>query len=124
VKVFVYMDSDAVISRGYANTSFISLLSFMATRLQWDPTEKPMVFNQVGGHMTIFEKLTVGLQDGPCWWCNLILKVGYTMCLNAGTVLWYRHDQSQKVLMDWWHSTMESYADNPLKRSVLTLELK
>jgi hypothetical protein len=42
------------------------------------------------------------------------------MCLNAGTVLWYRHDYSHEVLMDWWHSTMESYADNPLKRSTLS----
>lgn len=24
-------------------------------------------------------------QDGPCWWCQMIKKVGYTMCLNAGT---------------------------------------
>jgi hypothetical protein len=45
------------------------------------------------------------------------------MCLNAGTVLWYRHDYSHQVLMDWWHSTMESYADNPLKRFGVIFDL-
>lgn len=56
------------------------------------------------------------VQDGPCWWCKLIKKAGYSMCLNAGTVLWYRHPHSDQVLLDWWQSTMDNYADNPLKR--------
>lgn len=38
------------------------------------------------------------------------------MCLNAGTVLWYRNDYSRKVLLDWWDSTMDEYSTNPLKR--------
>lgn len=42
------------------------------------------------------------------------------MCLNAGTVLWYRHPYSDQVLQDWWHSTMDNYADNPLKRKFRT----
>lgn len=41
------MDSDAVISKQYSNTSFLSLLSLMARHLDWNPNEKPMIFNQV-----------------------------------------------------------------------------
>jgi hypothetical protein len=59
-------------------------------------------------------------QDGPCWWCKLIKKAGYSMCLNAGTVMWYRHLHSDQILQDWWHSTMDNYADNPLKRKFRT----
>lgn len=69
----------------------------------WDnrkPEEKPMVFNQ----------------DGPCWWCTFIISIGYTMCLNAGTVVWYRHTESHRVLWQWWNSTMDSYETNPIKR--------
>ena len=88
----------------------------MARHLDWNPNEKPMIFNQVNKVKEEDMTHTLFSKDGPCWWCNLILKAGYTMCLNAGTVLWYRHDYSHQVLMDWWHSTMESYADNPLKR--------
>jgi hypothetical protein len=36
--------------------------------------------------------------------------------LISGTVLWYRHVESEKVLDDWWHSAMDSYATNPIKR--------
>jgi hypothetical protein len=41
------MDSDAVISKQFSNTSFLSLLSLMAKKLDWNPNEKPMIFNQV-----------------------------------------------------------------------------
>eukprot|EP00603_Paraphysomonas_imperforata_P011939 CAMPEP_0114455672 /NCGR_PEP_ID=MMETSP0104-20121206/3222_1 /TAXON_ID=37642 ORGANISM="Paraphysomonas imperforata, Strain PA2" /NCGR_SAMPLE_ID=MMETSP0104 /ASSEMBLY_ACC=CAM_ASM_000202 /LENGTH=231 /DNA_ID=CAMNT_0001628103 /DNA_START=416 /DNA_END=1108 /DNA_ORIENTATION=- len=104
VKVFIYMDSDAVVSKTFESSSLNSLLEFMQQKLSWDVMEKPMVFNQ----------------DGPCWWCKLIKKAGYSMCLNAGTVMWYRHPYSDQVLQDWWHSTMDNYADNPLKRKFRT----
>lgn len=42
------------------------------------------------------------------------------MCLNAGTVMWYRHPHSDRVLEDWWRSTMDSYSENPLKRKFRT----
>eukprot|EP00602_Paraphysomonas_sp_CaronLab_P002425 CAMPEP_0185033188 /NCGR_PEP_ID=MMETSP1103-20130426/21950_1 /TAXON_ID=36769 /ORGANISM="Paraphysomonas bandaiensis, Strain Caron Lab Isolate" /LENGTH=298 /DNA_ID=CAMNT_0027569381 /DNA_START=87 /DNA_END=979 /DNA_ORIENTATION=- len=104
IKVFIYMDSDAVISQGFKDRSLNDLLQIVQNKLDWDPSEKPMMFNQ----------------DGPCWWCNLIQKVGYETCLNAGTVLWYRHHYSEEILNQWWHSTMDSYADNPLKRKFRT----
>jgi hypothetical protein len=50
----------------------------MQEKLNWDPNKKPVVFNQ----------------DGNCWWCDLVKKVGYPTCLNAGTVGWYRHELS------------------------------
>jgi hypothetical protein len=100
VKVFVYMDSDAVVDMKFKNAPINTLLKTMQSKMHWDPESKPMVFNQ----------------DGPCWWCGLIKRVGYDKCLNAGTVLWYRHANSELVLNDWWHAAMDSYATNPIKR--------
>jgi hypothetical protein len=70
IKLFIYMDSDAVISRVYVNTSVTTFLGTMQSKLMWDPDDRPMVFNQ----------------DGPCWWCQMTGRVGYTMCLNAGSL--------------------------------------
>jgi hypothetical protein len=100
IKLFIYMDSDAVIDKRFEYTSINEMLRTMQKQLNWDPLQKPTVFNQ----------------DGPCWWCTLIKSRGYTMCLNAGTIMWYRHHRSEKVLQDWWHSSQDSYADNPIKR--------
>jgi len=99
-RLFIYMDSDALVDKSYRNTSFNQILHFVQEKLDWNPTTKPLLFNQ----------------DGPCWWCNLIEKVGYKMCLNAGTVIWYRSPRSIQLLEDWWHSSMDSYAGNPLNR--------
>jgi hypothetical protein len=38
------------------------------------------------------------------------------MCLNAGTVVWYRHPISEQVLNAWWDASMDSYETNPIKR--------
>lgn len=100
VKVFIYMDSDAVIDKRFANISLNSMFNELQNRLNWDPNEKPIIFNQ----------------DGPCWWCTFIMKIGYNMCLNAGTVVWYRHPISETVLKQWWDSSMDSYETNPIKR--------
>jgi hypothetical protein len=101
IRLFIYMDSDAVIDRANFNTSINGLLGTMQRRLPtWDPHIKPMVFNQ----------------DGPCWWCRLVAKVGYTTCLNAGTVLWFRSPHSTHVLQRWWDAALDSYESNPIKR--------
>jgi hypothetical protein len=100
VSMFIYMDSDAVIDKEYAHLSLNEMIRTMQTRLLWNPNEKPIIFNQ----------------DGPCWWCTFIMKIGYTMCLNAGTVAWYRHPLSEKVLQDWWDASMDPYETNPIKR--------
>lgn len=85
IKLFIYMDSDAVIDYKFFNTSINIFVKTMQTKLNWDPLVKPMVFNQ----------------DGPCWWCTLVKNVGYSVCLNAGTVMWFRHEKSLQVLEDW-----------------------
>jgi hypothetical protein len=100
VKFFIYMDSDAVIDSKFEHTSINEYMILMQRELNWDLKDKPIVFNQ----------------DGPSWWCSLIERVGYITCLNAGTVVWYRNEHSLKVLDDWWHSAMDSYATNPIKR--------
>ncbi len=100
VKVFIYMDSDAVIDRKFQDVSLNMVLKTMQSKLDWDPERKPLVFNQ----------------DGPCWWCALVERVGYKMCLNAGTVIWYRHEVSERLLVDWWNSSMDPYEGNPIKR--------
>lgn len=46
VKVFIYMDSDAVVNRKYANTPVNDFLKLMQIKLNWDPNTKPLVFNQ------------------------------------------------------------------------------
>lgn len=82
VRVFIYMDSDAVIDESFRNMSLNAMLEAVRRNVDWDVDSKPIVFNQ----------------DGPCWWCNMVAKVGYSMCLNAGTVVWVRHDRSMDVL--------------------------
>lgn len=98
--VFYYMDSDAVVDKAFESMSLKDITLSMKKKLNWNPNEKPIIFNQ----------------DGPCWWCRLIIKVGYTMCLNAGTVVWYRHELSEKILREWWDASMDSYETNPIKR--------
>jgi hypothetical protein len=102
VKLFVYMDSDAVIDSSYLNTSVNQMLTVIQSKLQvWDPEQKPVIFNQ----------------DGPSWWCRLIDRAGYSMCLNAGTVLWYRNAFAVDVLERWWKSSLDAeLEDNPIKR--------
>lgn len=116
-----------MISKTFESSSLNDLLLFMQHKLSWDVMEKPMVFNQVSVDATAVVTFLdlksfafVYNQDGPCWWCKLIKKAGYSMCLNAGTVMWYRHLHSDQILQDWWHSTMDNYADNPLKRKFRT----
>jgi hypothetical protein len=104
VKLFIYMDSDAVVDVANLEVSALDFAKTMATRLEWNVEEKPIVFNQ----------------DGPCWWCNLVAKKGYKMCLNAGTVMWYRHQTSSQVLDAWWASAMDSYEGNKLQRKFRT----
>jgi hypothetical protein len=102
VKIFIYMDSDAVINRQFEHMPLSQMLATLQGKLSWNPLQKPMVFNQ----------------DGPCWWCNQVQRVGYKMCLNAGTVLWYQHPQSLKILKDWWNAALDSYEGegNPFHR--------
>lgn len=82
IKAFIYMDSDAVIDHQFFNVSLNGMLETVRTKLDWDVIEKPILFNQ----------------DGPCWWCSLVAKVGYNICLNAGTVVWLRHPTSSEIL--------------------------
>jgi len=99
-KVFVYLDSDAVVDRDHEGTSLLQYMQYMKEKLSWDVLDKPMIFNQ----------------DGPCWWCDLIRKKGYSTCLNSGTVAWVRSAHSTAVLDQWWASVADSYETNPLKR--------
>jgi hypothetical protein len=70
VKFFIYMDSDAVLDKQFAEMPLMTIVGTMQAKLDWDPKKKPVIFNQ----------------DGPCWWCRLVQSVGYDMCLNAGTM--------------------------------------
>jgi hypothetical protein len=100
VSFFIYLDSDAVVDQRFAHQPLNRLLETMQSRLAWDFLAKPVVFNQ----------------DGACWWCSLVVRVGYTVCLNAGTVAFYRHPTSWQVLSDWWDASMDDYESNPIKR--------
>lgn len=47
VKIFIYMDSDAVVDMRFKKSPVNSLLKTMQTKMQWDVESRPMVFNQV-----------------------------------------------------------------------------
>lgn len=47
MKLFIYMDSDAVIDINFESTSLNNMMKIMQDKLDWDPMLKPMVFNQV-----------------------------------------------------------------------------
>eukprot|EP01034_Spumella_vulgaris_P035043 gene35043-43210_t len=97
------MDSDAVIDKRFRHIPISEFLLTMQKKLSWDVSSKPIVFNQ----------------DGSCWWCSLVVRVGYNVCLNAGTVVWYRHARSEMVLNSWWDASMDPYEENPIKRFAL-----
>lgn len=71
IRFFIYMDSDAVLDKQFLETPLTTIVGTMQSKLDWDPDQKPVVFNQ----------------DGPCWWCKLVKSVGYDMCLNAGRIV-------------------------------------
>jgi hypothetical protein len=48
IKLFIYMDSDAVIDRHFFNVSINTYVGGMQRILKWDPMAKPMIFNQDG----------------------------------------------------------------------------
>lgn len=103
VKVFVYLDSDAVISHRLANTTSLgAYMDLIKRKVHWNVAQKPIIFNQ----------------DGQCWWCDLIQRVGYSTCLNSGTVAWVRTagGGAMRLLREWWDSALDPYEGNPLKR--------
>lgn len=104
VHAFIYIDSDGVIDDTFFEVSLNTILEDVHKKLDWDVYKKPIAFNQ----------------DGPSWWCNLVDRVGYKKCLNAGTVVWIRNEISTKVLEAWWAAAMDSYEGNPLKRKFRT----
>lgn len=52
VKLFIYMDSDAIVDVKFSNYAVNDMLVVMQQTLMWDPEVKPMVFNQV--HLSHF----------------------------------------------------------------------
>ena len=104
IQAFVYMDSDAVLDHRFDKQPLQNLLGQMQDKLQWDHRSKPTVFNQ----------------DGPCWWCDLVESKGYSTCLNAGTVVWVRHQRSQATLRAWWQAALDPYSGNPIRRAFRT----
>lgn len=90
-KAFVYIDSDAVMTSNY---SLSDVLGFMRRELRWDMAMQPIAFNQ----------------DGPGWSCKHTMKYSYPYCLNSGTLVWMRGEQSLRILRTWWESADDNYA--------------
>lgn len=98
VDYFLYMDTDAVVSKQFAHLSLNDLMLNMTEKLNWTVSDKPVVFNQ----------------DSECWWCGLVAQSKYFYCINSGTVAWFRSEKSAKVLERWWQSSLDPYEDtNP-----------
>lgn len=89
-KAFLFLDSDVVITVNYSMTSAIG---YIQRDLHWNATEKPVALNQ----------------DGPGWSCKFTLNLGYSLCLNSGTVFWMRSQAATDILEDWWLSSGEQY---------------
>jgi len=99
-RFFLYVDSDAVISKHFAHLSLLHLVENFRHWLSWTMEEQPIIFNQ----------------DGPSWWCNLVTDTtNYTWCLNSGTVFWHRSHRATAVLKEWWTSSTDPYETNPLE---------
>lgn len=90
IKVFLYLDSDAVMTVNY---SLSSIVPFMIDYHHWDMRAMPIAFNQ----------------DGPGWSCKNALKNGASKCFNSGSVLWFRNDKARDILSSWWNSAGEPY---------------
>jgi len=88
----LFMDSDAVISLN-ENYSMTTAINFIQKSINWTAAEKPIAFNQ----------------DGPGWSCKNALSRGYSLCLNSGTVLWFRSAASTEILNFWWQSAADPY---------------
>lgn len=89
-KAFLFLDTDVVITVNYSMTT---VLGYMRQDLKWNTTEKPVALNQ----------------DGPGWSCKYTLNLGYSLCLNSGTVFWMRSQAATDILEDWWLSSGEQY---------------
>lgn len=57
VKVFIYLDSDAIIDKEFADLSLNQIISKVQDKLQWNPNEKPIIFNQDGSDFFFFPSI-------------------------------------------------------------------
>jgi hypothetical protein len=87
-KVFLYLDSDAVMTVNY---SLSTIFTYIQDTLRWNTIDKPVAFNQ----------------DGPGWACKLAVKLGYRVCFNSGTIIWFRTSLAREILISWWLSSMD-----------------
>lgn len=69
VKLFIYMDSDAVVDKKFSDYPVNNMLEVMQTALNWDPELKPMVFNQVC--FTLWWQRADKLSAISVKWCTL-----------------------------------------------------
>jgi hypothetical protein len=93
IRAVLFIDSDAVVSLKF-NHSLSSAINYMKRNLNWDIKRKPIAFNQ----------------DGPGWACKSALKRGYSLCLNSGTVLWFKSTLATEILNFWWASAADPLA--------------
>lgn len=90
-RAYLYIDSDAIITTDYSMTNVIG---YIQQDLHWNITQKPIAFNQ----------------DGPGWSCKYTMQLGYTYCLNSGTIFWYNlHDITRSIFSEWLNSASDSY---------------
>lgn len=88
IQYILYLDSDALITTNY---SMSIVLSFITEQLSWKWDEKPVAFNQ----------------DGPGYACKQAIRLGYSLCLNSGVILWKRSQRATDILESWWNSSLK-----------------
>lgn len=90
IKAALFIDSDALVSLKF-NHSLSTAINYVRRNLKWDIKKMPVAFNQ----------------DGPGWACKSTRKRGYSLCLNSGTVLWFKSALATEILDFWWASAAD-----------------
>lgn len=93
IKAVLFIDSDAIITLQF-NHSLHTAINYARSTLKWDINRQPVALNQ----------------DGPGWACKNTLRRGYSLCLNSGTVLWFRSSLASEILQFWWQSAADPLA--------------
>ena len=102
VKVFLFLDSDAVVQLRFFDQPLGKVMHNMSSvwPMQWDINSHSVLLNE----------------DPGGDFCDIVEAFGLDNCINTGTIMWRRTEASTNLWKDWWISADDSYAENNLGR--------
>ena len=87
IKLFIYMDSDAVVGKKFSSSPVNDMLEVMQSALNWDPEQKPMVFNQVSQYQDCLISIE---RTSSAMICHTPTHLQHrSLCYNVGTCTLY-----------------------------------